>query len=228
MKYSHQDNWESQRTPLNGFGKWEHEGKSVESTWNDESRSCFSGLVTMWTYENTKTNIPKRWADEMAALQNYSHIVSLPLVLLTFIYVSSLLVGGYVEQDEISFDIFRPADESMTMKSTQVWSRNLPFWNLLPFNGGCGNHMRCTCMALAWLWTERSGTPANSGSQFDTITLRGDIVHHLPLQGGALLVYYHGAIPVDYYYLVNRVLLLKEVMVRSVVDKFLFKVWKHH
>ena len=63
----------------------------------------------------------------MAALPNYSHIVSLPLVLLTFIYVSSLLVGGYVEQDEISFDIFRPADESMTMKSTQVWSRNLPF-----------------------------------------------------------------------------------------------------
>ena len=39
-------------------------------------------------------------------------------------------------------------------------------------------------------------------------------------------MYYHGAIPVDYYYLVNRVLLLKEVMVRSVVDKFLFKVWK--
>ena len=30
----------------------------------------------------------------------------------------------------------------------------------------------------------------------------------------------------DYYYLVNRVLLLKEVMVRSVVDKFLFKVCK--
>ena len=38
-------------------------------------------------------------------------------------------------------------------------------------------------------------------------------------------MYYHGAIPVDYYYLVNRVLLLKEVMVRSVVDKFLFKVY---
>ena len=56
------------------------------------------------------------------------------------------------------------------------------------------------------------------------LILRGDIVYYLPLQGGALLVYYHGAIPVDYYYLVNRVLLLKEVMVRSVVDKFLFKV----
>ena len=50
------------------------------------------------------------------------------------------------------------------------------------------------------------------------------ISHHTFSQGGALLVYYHGAIPVDYYYLVNRVLLLKEVMVRSVVDKFLFKV----
>jgi len=62
--------------------------------------------------------------------------------------------------------------------------------------------------AHAWLW--------------HGYELRG--LEHLPTQGGALLVYYHGAIPVDYYYLVNRVLLLKEVMVRSVVDKFLFKV----
>jgi 1-acyl-sn-glycerol-3-phosphate acyltransferase len=41
---------------------------------------------------------------------------------------------------------------------------------------------------------------------------------------GCLLVYYHGAIPVDYYYLVNRVFLLKRVVIHSVVDKFLFRV----
>jgi len=49
-------------------------------------------------------------------------------------------------------------------------------------------------------------------------------LENLPTEGGCILLYYHGAIPVDYYYLVNRVLLLKETMINSVVDKFLFKV----
>lgn len=49
-------------------------------------------------------------------------------------------------------------------------------------------------------------------------------LENLPTDGGCLLVYYHGALPVDYYYLVNRVLLVKEVMIHSVVDKFLFKM----
>ena len=33
-------------------------------------------------------------------------------------------------------------------------------------------------------------------------------------QGGCLLIYYHGALPVDYYYLVGRVLLSRDTMVR--------------
>lgn len=49
-------------------------------------------------------------------------------------------------------------------------------------------------------------------------------LENLPTEGGCILLYYHGAIPVDYYYLVGRVLLLKEIMIHSVVDKFLFKV----
>jgi len=49
-------------------------------------------------------------------------------------------------------------------------------------------------------------------------------LENLPQEGGCLLVYYHGALPVDYYYLVGRVLLLRETMVHSVVDNFLFKV----
>jgi len=49
-------------------------------------------------------------------------------------------------------------------------------------------------------------------------------LENLPPEGGCLLVYYHGALPVDYYYLVGRVLLLRETMINSVVDNFLFKV----
>jgi len=47
---------------------------------------------------------------------------------------------------------------------------------------------------------------------------------NIPIEGGCILLYYHGALPVDYYYLVGRVLLLKETMINSVVDNFLFKV----
>jgi len=47
---------------------------------------------------------------------------------------------------------------------------------------------------------------------------------NLPTEGGCLLIYYHGALPVDYYYMVGRVLLSRDTMVHSVVDNFLFKV----
>ena len=49
-------------------------------------------------------------------------------------------------------------------------------------------------------------------------------LENLPQEGGCILLYYHGALPVDYYYLVVTVLLMKERMVNSVVDKFLFSM----
>jgi len=49
-------------------------------------------------------------------------------------------------------------------------------------------------------------------------------LENLPTEGGCVLLYYHGALPVDYYYLVVTILLMKETMVSSVVDKFLFSM----
>ncbi|KAM8967380.1 DGAT1/2-independent enzyme synthesizing storage lipids [Pelodytes ibericus] len=46
----------------------------------------------------------------------------------------------------------------------------------------------------------------------------------LPEEGPVLIVYYHGALPVDYYYFVSRVILLKGRAIHSVGDHFLFKV----
>ncbi|XP_029447145.1 transmembrane protein 68 [Rhinatrema bivittatum] len=43
-------------------------------------------------------------------------------------------------------------------------------------------------------------------------------------EGPALIVYYHGAIPVDYYYFVAKVLIQKGRTCHSVADHFLFKV----
>ncbi|XP_063307458.1 DGAT1/2-independent enzyme synthesizing storage lipids [Pelobates fuscus] len=46
----------------------------------------------------------------------------------------------------------------------------------------------------------------------------------LPDDGPALIVYYHGALPVDYYYFVTKVILLKGIAIHSVADHFLFKL----
>ena len=49
---------------------------------------------------------------------------------------------------------------------------------------------------------------------------------NIPDEGPALLVYYHGAVPIDYYQLVGNCILKKRRVIHSVVDKFLFKVNK--
>lgn len=121
--------------------------------------------------------------------------IILPLLLLLLIYVSSL-----------SLYIYRAHRKRLMRKVATIVEQGEisadMFWT-------AGREAVATLWdAHAWLW--------------HGYELRG--LENLPTDGGALLVYYHGAIPVDYYYLVNRILLLKEVMVHSVVDKFLFKV----
>nr|XP_017207241.2 transmembrane protein 68 isoform X1 [Danio rerio] len=46
----------------------------------------------------------------------------------------------------------------------------------------------------------------------------------IPDEGPALIVYYHGAIPVDYYYFLATVIIQKGRTCHSVADHFLFKV----
>ncbi|XP_072007995.1 DGAT1/2-independent enzyme synthesizing storage lipids [Engystomops pustulosus] len=46
----------------------------------------------------------------------------------------------------------------------------------------------------------------------------------VPESGPALIVYYHGALPIDYYYFVAKVILLKGRTCHSVGDHFLFKI----
>lgn len=51
---------------------------------------------------------------------------------------------------------------------------------------------------------------------------------NIPNEGPALIVYYHGAIPLDYYYLSAKCLLYKKRLIRAVGDHFLFRIpgWK--
>ncbi|RWS15221.1 transmembrane protein 68-like protein [Dinothrombium tinctorium] len=53
---------------------------------------------------------------------------------------------------------------------------------------------------------------------------------NIPDEGPALIVYYHGAIPLDYYYLLAKCLLYKRRLIKAVGDRFLFSIpgisWK--
>ncbi|MEE6463966.1 hypothetical protein FKM82_006115 [Ascaphus truei] len=53
-------------------------------------------------------------------------------------------------------------------------------------------------------------------------------LENIPDEGPALIVYYHGALPVDYYYFVAKVILLKGRTCQTVGDHFLFKIPAHH
>lgn len=49
-------------------------------------------------------------------------------------------------------------------------------------------------------------------------------LENVPIDSPALLIYYHGAIPIDLYYLVSRIYLIKAKLVHTVADHFLFKL----
>ncbi|XP_074604559.1 DGAT1/2-independent enzyme synthesizing storage lipids [Brevipalpus obovatus] len=53
-------------------------------------------------------------------------------------------------------------------------------------------------------------------------------IQNIPDTGPALIVYYHGALPLDYYYLMAKCLLQKRRLIEAVGDKFLFSIpgWK--
>lgn len=49
-------------------------------------------------------------------------------------------------------------------------------------------------------------------------------VENIPEDSPVLFVYYHGAIPIDMYYFISRLYLLKNRLIHTVADKFLFKI----
>lgn len=49
-------------------------------------------------------------------------------------------------------------------------------------------------------------------------------LENIPDVESALIIYYHGAVPVDVYYFLSKVMLFKNRMVHTVADRFLFKI----
>lgn len=53
-------------------------------------------------------------------------------------------------------------------------------------------------------------------------------LENIPSTGPALLIYYHGAIPIDYYYLLSGVYLYKQRLIWGIGDRFLQKLPGFH
>ncbi|XP_015906728.1 DGAT1/2-independent enzyme synthesizing storage lipids isoform X2 [Parasteatoda tepidariorum] len=73
---------------------------------------------------------------------------------------------------------------------------------------GARNTLSTLWDALGWLW-----------HGYEMVG-----IENIPDSGGALLIFYHGAIPIDYYYILAKTILIKKRCIRSVGDHFLFKI----
>lgn len=49
-------------------------------------------------------------------------------------------------------------------------------------------------------------------------------LENIPEKEPVLFIYYHGAIPIDIYYFIAKVFMLKNRLVHTVADNFLFKI----
>ncbi|XP_014598232.1 PREDICTED: transmembrane protein 68 [Polistes canadensis] len=49
-------------------------------------------------------------------------------------------------------------------------------------------------------------------------------LENIPKKGAAMLIFYHGAIPVDVYYFLAKIFLYNSRLIYTVVDRFLFKI----
>ena len=54
-------------------------------------------------------------------------------------------------------------------------------------------------------------------------------LEYLPDEGSALLIFYHGVVPIDYYYVMSKCLIEKQRQLHAVGDNFLFNIpGKYH
>ena len=49
-------------------------------------------------------------------------------------------------------------------------------------------------------------------------------LEHIPEKGPALLIFYHGTVPIDYYYVMATFFIEKQRQIHAVGDNFLFNV----
>lgn len=73
---------------------------------------------------------------------------------------------------------------------------------------GCRHAIAVMWDAHGWIW---------HGYQVEGLD-------NIPDEGPALIVYYHGSLPLDYYYLLAKCILYKHRLIQAVGDRFLFSI----
>ncbi|KAL8597869.1 hypothetical protein ACOMHN_061402 [Nucella lapillus] len=98
--------------------------------------------------------------------------------------------------------------------ATALFIHIYPYWQMLraAWEADVWDGMRKTVAAI---W-------ACHGQIYHGYQIEG--LDNIPDQGAALIVYYHGVVPVDMYYVMANCLLKKGRLVHNVGDKFLFKI----
>lgn len=122
----------------------------------------------------------------------------LPAVILVLLYLSALFLHVYKYRYQIT-------------QAKNVWD-------------GARQTLSACWEGHGWVW---HGEILGELCNLMIFNLKGYEVHgldNIPDEGAALLVYYHGAIPVDFYYLLSKIILHKKRLVMAVGDKFLFKI----
>jgi hypothetical protein len=78
--------------------------------------------------------------------------------------------------------------------------------------------------AHGWIWHGNRSLFAFSCQQLNLAGYEIKGLENIPETGPALIIYYHGAIPIDIYYFLAKTLFCKNRLVHTVADYFLFKI----
>ncbi|XP_023347030.1 transmembrane protein 68 isoform X2 [Eurytemora carolleeae] len=174
------------------------------SAWIMETNTEDSVVSELELFSQSVVNITKLGFRTIAQYIDIDYMLwmrwLLSPVIIAFVILPSIILA-FIYISSIILYIYR-AHRNRLINRIQGYVEQGDFWT-------AGREIVATLWdAHAWLW--------------HGYELKG--LENLPTDQGCMLLYYHGAIPLDYYYLVNRILLLKGILVNSVVDKFLMKL----
>ena len=114
----------------------------------------------------------------------------------TYFITPLLILTSLVGQNIIFWSLMQLQSRGFNIKAIKLWAQYGACWYWKIFS---------------WLWHghEIVGSSLHSGHQLYLILSNILGLENIPSSGPALLLYYHGAIPVDYYYLVADTFLRK-------------------
>nr|XP_033789539.1 transmembrane protein 68 isoform X7 [Geotrypetes seraphini] len=181
---------------------FDHEGNLIQCVlfcsvqkMNFRNESCLSWLPM--TYLTCLIDIWEEWIglDNLEDYLNYVDYLIWVFTPLIIVFILPFLIVVFLYLSILFLHVYKRKNELKEAYSNSLW-----------------NGARKT---LATLWDGHAAI-------WHGYEIYG--LEKIPDEGPALIVYYHGAIPVDYYYFLAKLIIHKGRICHSVGDHFLFKV----